>query len=93
MQLIVTRLKRKMLVKAAPRLITNNLTTIGGYAMTIKKAIEHFKDHQRTSLKEEDLGRDIGSFWRAFKVNLVAVRLSLSRQRNYADSLKPLRRD
>jgi len=45
-----------MLVKAAPRLITNNLTTIGGYAMTIKKAIEHFKDHQRTSLKKRTQG-------------------------------------
>jgi hypothetical protein len=46
------QLKRKMLVEADPRIITNNLTTIGGYAMTIQKAIEHFKDHQRTSLKK-----------------------------------------
>jgi len=41
-----------MLVEADPGIITNNLTTIGGYAMTIQKAIEHFKDHKRTSLKK-----------------------------------------
>jgi hypothetical protein len=38
-----------MLVEAAPRIIATNLTTIGGYAVTIQKAIEYFKDHHRTS--------------------------------------------
>lgn len=44
--------KRKMLLEADPRLVMNNLTTLGGRMMTIQKAIEHFKQHQRTSLKK-----------------------------------------
>jgi hypothetical protein len=58
--------------------------------MTIQKAIEHFKNHQRTSLKkrtQEGYKKLLERFQGDFN-----DRENLSGQRNYADSLKPLRR-
>jgi len=41
-----------MFVEADPRLIVNNFNHRRRCKMTIQKAIEHFRDHQRTSLKK-----------------------------------------
>ena len=44
------------MVEAAPRIIANNLTTIGGYAMTIQKIkIENKKSIKKTVIKSEKL--------------------------------------